>query len=180
MSMPASPSGPRWGKCFSKRASCAGAATRQWGFACSSHWARALPGSAQVPASAAGATWTSGGGASTSTPAALKACRNRSATPSGRSAPGNSTASRCPAPTSWLMPTAKKSRVRARSASVKASRLGCPVVPDVCSVTIRCTSPCETHKKSPQLRRASAVVKGRRSRSSTLVISRSHSRKCLA
>lgn len=37
---------------------------------------------------------------------------------------GNSTATCCPAVTIWAMPTAKKSRVRASSASLKASRLG--------------------------------------------------------
>ena len=42
-----------------------------------------------------------------------------------------------PGRTSTLMPWAKKSSVRSRSAEAKASRLGSPVVPDVLSVTIR-------------------------------------------
>ena len=64
------------------------------------------------------------------------------------------------------MPTAKKSRVRARSFAVKASRLGCPVVPDVRSVTIRSTSPNGTQRIFSQGCRSSAVVKGNAASSS--------------
>ena len=63
--------------------------------------------------------------------------------------------------TGTLMPWAKKSSVRSRSAEAKASRLGSPVVPDVLSVTIRAmaSSGTQTNRFQPSSR-SRAVVNG--------------------
>ena len=173
-STPRRSGGAARGKLRNRPSNCAGEATRAWGRCSVSQCARA--------ASPAGvmSTAIAEGSPSTRTPEGPKALRSRSATPSGRSAPGKNTARPWPARTSCPMPTWKKSRVRARSRSVKARRLGAPVVPEVCRLTMRCTSPCDTQQKSRQSRRWAAVVNGRRARSSGSRIPRSQPARCRA
>ena len=131
-----------------RRRNCPGAATRQSG--------RCSSSSRQKPACSA-----AGFPATPRAPIRGNARMSRSVTPSGRSAPGNRMRTVSPGRTSTLMPWAKKSSVRSRSAEAKASRLGSPVVPDVLSVTIRAmaSSGTQTNRFQPSSR-SRAVVNG--------------------
>ena len=138
-----------------RRRNCPGAATRQSG--------RCSSSSRQKPACSA-----AGFPATPRDPIRGNARMSRSVTPSGRSAPGNRMSTVSPGRTSTLMPWAKKSSVRSRSAEAKASRLGSPVVPDVLSVTIRAmaSSGTQTNRFQPSSRlprrRKTAIASHRR------------------
>ena len=130
--------GPR--KAAQQASNCAGEATRAWGRCSASQWAREAS-----PAGVMSTVYSRG------QPLHYDARRAQGSPQQIRHAvgalrPRQKHGQDLARPHKLPHAHTEKSRVRARSRSVKAKRLGAPVVPEVCRLTMRWTSPCDTQQ----------------------------------